>query len=170
MSEFLYRLRDIKGGLLYVGITQDWPTRMKQHQADKPWWSEVMAVELVRLDCSRQQTEAIEKAVIKTEQPTYNVTHNAEVRRMKLPTRRQPATSARFDPTFGQVIVLTENTPTTNVSAWLDEKVKHQVFGTASVVDYCTRDDVRYLVVQVEDTGDVWFIDCANTAYEVVNA
>ena len=80
-AQFHYRHKASEGTLLYVGITTDWPTRMKQHQADKPWWSEVLGVELVRLDCTRPQVEAIEKAVIKAEQPRYNVTHNGEVRR-----------------------------------------------------------------------------------------
>lgn len=75
--EFLYRLRGASGELLYIGITRDWPTRMTQHQRDKPWWSEVVGVELVRVLGTRQQIEAIEKAVIKSEQPTYNKTHNA---------------------------------------------------------------------------------------------
>jgi predicted GIY-YIG superfamily endonuclease len=80
-AQFLYRLKASDGTLLYVGITTDWPARMKQHQADKPWWSEVLGVELVRLDCTRPQVEAIEKAVIKAEQPRYNVVHNGEARR-----------------------------------------------------------------------------------------
>lgn len=83
--EILYRLRDMNADLLYVGITRDWPTRMTQHQRDKPWWSEVAGVELVRVHGTRPQIEAIERAVIKTEQPTYNKTHNAEVRRLTLP-------------------------------------------------------------------------------------
>jgi predicted GIY-YIG superfamily endonuclease len=91
--EFLYRLRASSGELLYVGITRDWPARMKQHQADKPWWSDVAAVELVRVLGTRQQIEAIEKAVIKSEQPIYNKTHNGEVRR----TLTAPA----FDPCAG---------------------------------------------------------------------
>lgn len=74
--EILYRLRGVNGDLLYVGITRDWPTRMKQHQADKPWWSEVAGIELVRVLGTRQQIEAIEKAVIKAERPIYNVVHN----------------------------------------------------------------------------------------------
>jgi predicted GIY-YIG superfamily endonuclease len=78
--EYLYRLRDQQGELLYVGITRDWPTRMKQHQADKPWWSDVANVELLRVLGTRQQIEAIEKAVIRAETPTYNKVHNAEVR------------------------------------------------------------------------------------------
>ena len=83
--EILYRLRAANGDLLYVGITRDWPLRMTQHQRDKPWWSEVAGVELVKVYGTRPQIEAIERAVIKTEQPTYNKTHNAEVRRMTLP-------------------------------------------------------------------------------------
>lgn len=82
--EILYRLRDMNAELLYVGITRDWPTRMTQHQRDKPWWSDVAAVELVKVHGTRQQIEAIERAVIKTEQPTYNKTHNVPEGRVQL--------------------------------------------------------------------------------------
>lgn len=34
-AEILYRLKGVNGELLYVGITRDWPARMKQHQADE---------------------------------------------------------------------------------------------------------------------------------------
>lgn len=74
--EHLYRLRDTASTLLYVGITNNWPSRMKQHQGDKPWWHEVAAVELVAVIGTRTQLEAIERAVIKTEEPVYNVRHN----------------------------------------------------------------------------------------------
>lgn len=74
--EHLYRLRDRASTLLYVGITNNWPARMKQHQGDKPWWHEVAAVELVGVFGTRAQLEAIERAVIKTEEPVYNVRHN----------------------------------------------------------------------------------------------
>lgn len=86
-AEFLYRLRASNGDLLYVGITTNWPQRMTQHQADKPWWSEVQGVELVRMDCTRQQIEAIEKAVIKTEAPRYNVVHSERQRATDLRTQ-----------------------------------------------------------------------------------
>ena len=74
--EHLYRLRGTSGVLLYVGITNNWPSRMKQHMADKPWWYEVAGVELVGVIGTRAQLEAIERAVIKIEEPMYNVAHN----------------------------------------------------------------------------------------------
>ena len=78
-TELLYRLRTAEGELLYVGITRNWPQRMTQHQADKPWWSDVRDIEIVAVLGTRQQVEAIEKAVIKTEAPTYNKTHAVRV-------------------------------------------------------------------------------------------
>lgn len=83
--ETLYRLRASNGELLYVGITRDWPLRMRQHCADKAWWREVANVELVHMSCTRAQIEAIEKAVIHEERPKYNVAHNAPVRKLTLP-------------------------------------------------------------------------------------
>jgi predicted GIY-YIG superfamily endonuclease len=83
--EILYRLKAANGELLYVGVTRDFPARLKQHAADKPWAHEVRHTETVYIDGTRTQIEAIERAVIKAEAPKYNKTHNAEVRRMTLP-------------------------------------------------------------------------------------
>lgn len=89
MSNFLYRLRDADGALLYVGVTNDWPTRMKQHQRDKAWFPAVAATEVVPIGGNRAQLEAIELAVIKIEAPIHNIQHNE--RRLSLPAPR-PAT------------------------------------------------------------------------------
>lgn len=88
--EHLYRLRGVTGELLYVGITNNWPTRMKQHMAEKQWWHEVAAVELVGVFGTRAQLEAIERAVIKTETPIYNVAHNGGARQAKVEKLREP--------------------------------------------------------------------------------
>jgi predicted GIY-YIG superfamily endonuclease len=77
--EILYRLRAANGDLLYVGITRDFPSRLKQHYADKPWAYEIRSTEQVHIDGTRQQIEAIEKAVIIAEKPRYNKTHNVPV-------------------------------------------------------------------------------------------
>jgi predicted GIY-YIG superfamily endonuclease len=74
--EILYRLRAANGDLLYVGITRDFPSRLKQHYADKPWAYEIRSTEQVHIDGTRAQIEAIEKAVIIAEKPIYNKTHN----------------------------------------------------------------------------------------------
>jgi predicted GIY-YIG superfamily endonuclease len=74
--EILYRLRAANGDLLYVGITRDFPSRLKQHYADKPWAYEIRSTEQVHIDGTRAQIEAIEKAVIIAEKPRHNKTHN----------------------------------------------------------------------------------------------
>jgi predicted GIY-YIG superfamily endonuclease len=95
--EILYRLRAANGDLLYVGITRDFPSRLKQHYADKPWAYEIRSTEQVHIDGTRAQIEAIEKAVIIAEKPRHNKTHNAEVRR----TLAAPAPVAKlYGPLF----------------------------------------------------------------------
>jgi predicted GIY-YIG superfamily endonuclease len=74
--EILYRLRAANGDLLYVGVTRDFPSRLKQHYADKPWAYEIRSTEQVHIDGTRAQIEAIEKAVIIAEKPRHNKTHN----------------------------------------------------------------------------------------------
>jgi predicted GIY-YIG superfamily endonuclease len=105
--EHLYRLRGTSGGLLYVGITNNWPSRMKQHMADKPWWYEVAGVELVGVIGTRAQLEAIERAVIKIEEPMYNVVHNRKTTTIDrpMPVEVAPEVAASFS--VGDRVVLT---------------------------------------------------------------
>ena len=144
-TQFLYRLRDANGALLYVGVSNDWPTRMKQHQADKPWWSDVLAVELVRMDCSRRQLEAIEKAVIKAEAPIHNVVHN-EARRMALPTRvdREAVVSAAIGDW--------SSVPPTELLFVVGEPVRHPTFGAGRILS----------VDHSCDTVEIWFFSHGN--------
>lgn len=112
--EILYRLRAANGDLLYVGITRDWPTRMKQHAADKLWWDEVRFTEMVYIDGTRAQIEALEKAVIKTELPRFNKQH-AVTRTMAAPN---PAYQTDDWKTFK-----------------LGEDVEHQTFGKGIILE-----------------------------------
>jgi len=91
--EILYRLRAANGDLLYVGITRDFPSRLKQHYADKPWANEIRATEQVHIDGTRSQIEAIEKAVIIAEKPRYNKQHN-DAERVTLGARAIRAAAA----------------------------------------------------------------------------
>lgn len=71
----LYRLYDNAGELLYIGIAEHWPSRMKQHAREKAWWDDVANVRLEKHD-HRALAEAAEVAAIKAETPRHNVTHN----------------------------------------------------------------------------------------------
>jgi len=93
--EILYRLRAANGDLLYVGITRDFPSRLKQHYADKPWANEIRATEQVHIDGTRSQIEAIEKAVIIAEKPRYNKQHN-DAERVTLGARARRERSINY--------------------------------------------------------------------------
>lgn len=67
----LYRLYDITGRLLYVGITSDWNRRRSQHAADKEWWTRVSQIALAELP-SRKDALNAERIAIRTERPAYN--------------------------------------------------------------------------------------------------
>lgn len=70
----LYRLYDNAGSLLYIGIAEHWPTRMKQHAREKPWWDDVADVKLEFVP-DRTLAEDVEREAIRTERPLYNVVH-----------------------------------------------------------------------------------------------
>lgn len=73
----IYRMRDLSGRLLYVGVTNGGLRRFMEHSKDKTWWREVAQIDVEHVHCSRAIIEAIEREAIKTERPLYNVIHNA---------------------------------------------------------------------------------------------
>lgn len=76
----LYRLYSAQGVLLYVGIADNIPSRLKQHSKDKPWWPEVASTAFQQFP-SRAEAEAAEKRAIQSEQPLHNVVHNRNRRK-----------------------------------------------------------------------------------------
>lgn len=71
----LYRIFDIDGRLLYVGISIDAKRRMWQHSISQPWWDEVENVLAERFDTRRAAAKAEERA-IRSERPLYNIKMN----------------------------------------------------------------------------------------------
>lgn len=72
-----YRLADGTGLLLYVGISNLWIRRMEQHEADKPWYSQV-DVELTEVleYQDRMLAETAEALAIQQERPLFNEVFN----------------------------------------------------------------------------------------------
>ena len=70
----LYRLFSAEDALLYVGISNNFGQRWRQHARTQPWWSERRRMATVWFD-SRPDAEAAEEAAIKTEHPKYNKQH-----------------------------------------------------------------------------------------------
>jgi predicted GIY-YIG superfamily endonuclease len=83
---FLYRLYDKEGHLLYVGITFNLRTRMRDHARDQEWWPQVarrtMICYATREEASRAETEAI-----KTEHPRHNTQQQSNSRTVYLKDR-----------------------------------------------------------------------------------
>jgi predicted GIY-YIG superfamily endonuclease len=67
----LYRLFDVRGSLLYVGISGTTISRLNQHAADKEWFSEVVQVICEHFP-SRSEAAAAELRAIRTEMPVFN--------------------------------------------------------------------------------------------------
>ncbi|WP_329334683.1 GIY-YIG nuclease family protein [Streptomyces sp. NBC_01352] len=68
----LYRLYDMPGLLLYVGIAIDPANRLRQHHADQPW-SFAISRQVVDWHPTRAEAAAAETAAIRTEGPVWNV-------------------------------------------------------------------------------------------------
>lgn len=71
----LYRFYGAGGTLLYVGITNSIPVRLKAHNKDKPWWLGVTNITVEHYPDRRAVLEA-ERRAIAAERPLYNGTHN----------------------------------------------------------------------------------------------
>lgn len=67
----VYRLYDVAGTLLYVGVAYDFDTRFAQHAAHQPWWPRVAHRDVIwfdnRLDACYEEARAIAH-----EAPAYN--------------------------------------------------------------------------------------------------
>jgi predicted GIY-YIG superfamily endonuclease len=73
----LYRIYAHPGNgycLLYVGISNNWPRRIKEHMK-KDWFVDVVRIDLEDWCCEPHALEA-ERRAIQTERPAYNVVHN----------------------------------------------------------------------------------------------
>lgn len=68
----LYRAFDVDGALLYVGMSTNALGRVYQHQLDKPWWSEVVRIELAHY-VTREAAAEAEGRAIAEDGPKYNV-------------------------------------------------------------------------------------------------
>ena len=71
----VYRIYDAGDQLLYVGISWNVDRRMNAHEHKAPWVGEYDHETLTWYD-TRGEALAAETEAIKSEQPTYNVTHN----------------------------------------------------------------------------------------------
>lgn len=84
----LYRLYDVHGALLYVGIAADPERRWLQHSGDKVWWPAVTRRDTEWFS-TRPEAAAAEVTAIRSERPCHNEAHTA-------PTPR-PRAGARGD-------------------------------------------------------------------------
>lgn len=71
----LYRQFDAGGRLLYVGIANNPLRRTGEHAAEKPWFTQVVRIDIQWLPDRDAALEAEEHA-IKTERPLFNIVHN----------------------------------------------------------------------------------------------
>lgn len=81
----LYRFFGAGGTLLYIGITNEIPRRLKQHSGDKPWWLGVSSITVEHYPSREAVLEAERRAII-TEKPLYNDQHNRAGRWPKVET------------------------------------------------------------------------------------
>lgn len=71
----LYRHYNNPGRLLYVGITNDPPQRLRDHRQGSEWWDLVATTTYERFT-SRAELMAAEQQAIRTEFPIFNVCYN----------------------------------------------------------------------------------------------
>src|SRR6266704_3240234 len=71
----LYRIWGDAGLLLYIGISNNFGTRWKEHAKRQPWRDEMRRLTADAWYDSRPEAEAAEEAAIKAEGPKYDKRH-----------------------------------------------------------------------------------------------
>lgn len=84
----LYRLFAESGELLYVGISDRWLSRLKEHARMQPWWDEVVGVER-ETHPTRAAALVAERKAIQTEDPVYNTIRHTPLPPLPLMTTLQ---------------------------------------------------------------------------------
>ncbi|MFD7609685.1 GntR family transcriptional regulator [Streptomyces sp. NPDC059828] len=74
----LYRIRNIEGDLLYIGISERPEYRWFSHRRQHAWWSEAANYSLEWHD-DRTSAEVAEAEAIRDERPRHNSTYNYAV-------------------------------------------------------------------------------------------
>ena len=74
-GHWLYYFHDMRGDLLYVGISEDALSRWRQHERDKEWFGDVVSFKRVWY-ATREAVLAAEKWEIKRLNPAYNIAHS----------------------------------------------------------------------------------------------
>lgn len=87
-QQALYRFFDRKGQLLYIGITNDPPRRLGEHQGGKDWWEQVAGITVEWHD-NREDALAAEARAIHIENPLHNVQRPRSSAARKTVTRQQ---------------------------------------------------------------------------------
>jgi len=73
--QVLYRMYNADNVLLYVGVSKNALARMDQHEAAKPWFTEVALVKFEH-HANRESVLEAERLAILTEQPRHNQQHS----------------------------------------------------------------------------------------------
>jgi predicted GIY-YIG superfamily endonuclease len=77
MEEYaLYRTYSKDGTLLYIGQSNSWPRRMKEHSRHSDWFEYVADVKIER-HSSKSELDEAERQAIVVEKPIHNITHNS---------------------------------------------------------------------------------------------
>jgi len=76
----LYRVWGDADLLLYIGVSNDFGRRWREHAERQPWWGEMRRLTVDEWFDSRPEAEEAEEAAIKAECPKYNIVHNGIAR------------------------------------------------------------------------------------------
>jgi len=97
----LYHIWGAAELLLYIGISDDFGRRWKQHAKQQPWWGEKRRLTVDEWFDRREDAEAAEAAAVKAEKPKYNKKLIARIEGVKAP-------SAGLRPAWGDMLTAYE--------------------------------------------------------------
>lgn len=94
----LYRVYGEADLLLYIGVSNDFGRRWREHAKKQPWWNERRRMTVDEWFGSRPEAEAAETAAIKAEKPKYNKRHLVPVEYKRKPRAVKPPASSPVIP------------------------------------------------------------------------
>lgn len=170
----IYRMRDLSGRLLYIGVTNGGLRRFMEHAKDKTWWREVAQIDVEHVHCSRPVIESIEREAIRSERPLYNVVHNVDRGELPAPTPNFTTDGATFilDDVDLDDLTATPRPPMVplNDAVWVGDIVRHPAFGIGRVTQALGIGEKRELTIKFNDKVGTKYLAAAWAPLEIIEA
>jgi hypothetical protein len=78
MTHYVYSYHDAEGALLYIGESNNWARRAREHMKYQSWADQIASV-AITTHLTQRDAQHDEVRRIRAEQPRYNIVHNQSI-------------------------------------------------------------------------------------------